>query len=47
MCKHGYTLGSTEKLYIKAEFARSLCTEGEEGMLNATETAACYLFEFY
>ena len=39
------SLGSAAKLYIRAEFAISLCTE--EGMLNSTETTTCYLSEFY
>ena len=34
-----------ERLYKRAEFAISLCTE--EGMFNTTETAACSLFEFF
>ena len=36
---------SSAKLYIRADFAISLCTE--EDMLNATKTAACNLSEFY
>ena len=39
------TLGPAEKLYIRAEFAISLCTE--EGKLDATETVVCNLSEFY
>ena len=39
------TVGSTVKLYIRVEFAISLCTE--EGMLNSTETAVCNLSDFY
>ena len=34
-----------ERLYKRAEFAISLCTE--EGMFNAAETAVCNLSEFY
>ena len=39
------TLGSAEKLYIRAEFAIFLCTK--DGMSDATETSACNLSNFY
>ena len=39
------SLASTERLYIRAEFAISLCTE--KGILNTTEIAVCNLSEFY
>ena len=35
-----FIFGSSDKLYISAEFSISLCTE--DCMLNATETAVCY-----
>ena len=38
-------LGSSERLYFRAEFAISLCTE--EDVLNAIETAVCNLYQFY
>ena len=39
------SLGSPERLCIRAQFNISLCTE--KGILNATETAVCKLSEFY
>ena len=39
------SLGSAERLYIRAEFVISLYTE--EGLFSATETTVCNLSEFY
>ena len=40
-----FTLGSSNKLYIRAYFSISLCTE--YGMLNVTENAVCNFSVFY
>ena len=40
-----FTLGSPDKLYIRAEISISFCTE--DGMLNVTETAANSFSNFY
>ena len=36
---------SSDKLYVRAEFSISLCTE--DSLLNATKTAVCNLYDLY